>query len=103
MRWSYFKSVRGIDLKSYFLKRNLDTRQKIKQFLETRNFTYSQNELNIIYDTVIPKKKEAPKKQGVKKQNVKKPNRKKTLLPQKKKRVRNSNQRKRYVSGSLDK
>ena len=98
MRWSYFKYVRGINEKKYFEKRNLISKDKIKSFLDKNNFTYSENELQIIYDTVLPKEKPEVKKQT--RQTVK---RKEPVLPQKKKRVRNSSKRKRHVSGSLDK
>lgn len=98
MKWSYFKNARRINEKKYFTKRKLTSKDKIKSFLDKNNFTYSENELQIIYDTVLPKQK--PK---VKKPETKKPERKKSVLPQKKKRVRNSSKRKRHVSGSLDK
>lgn len=98
MRWSYFKNVRNINVGYYFKKRNLTSRQMIKDHLDKNNFTYSQDELKIIYDEALPEKKVEPKKQI--KKEVK---REKPLLSQKKKRIRNSSKRKRYVSGSLDK
>lgn len=98
MKWSYFKIVRGINEQKYFEKRKLTSKDKIKSFLDKNNFTYSENELQIIYDTALPQEKPE-----VKKQETKKIERKKSVLPQKKKRVRNSSKRKRHVSGSLDK
>ena len=98
MRWSYFKYVRGINEKKYFEKRNLISKDKIKSFLDKNNFTYSENELQIIYDTVLPQEKPE-----VKKKETAKIEGKKSVLPQKKKRVRNNSKRKRHVSGSLDK
>lgn len=98
MKWSYFKNARRINEKKYFTKRKLTSKDKIKSFLEKNNFTYSENELQIIYDAVLPRKKPE-----VKKQETKEVERKKPVLSQKKKRVRNSSKRKRHVSGSLDK
>lgn len=98
MKWSYFKNARSLNEKKYFEKLNLLSKNKIKSFLDKNNFTYSENELQIIYDTVLPKEKPEAKKQ-----ETKKIERKKSVLPQKKKRVRNSSKRKRHVSGSLDK
>jgi hypothetical protein len=98
MKWSYFKNARGLNEKKYFEKRKLLSKNEIKGFLDKNNFTYSENELQIIYDTVLPKEKPE-----VKKQETKKLEGKKSVLPQKKKRVRNSSKRKRHVSGSLDK
>jgi len=98
MKWSYFKIVREINEQKYFEKRKLTSKDKIKSFLDKNNFTYSENELQIIYDTVLPKEKSE-----VKKKETKKIEREKPVLPQKKKRVRNSSKRKRHVSGSLDK
>ena len=98
MRWSYFKNVRNIEIKSYFAKRGLSSKDEIKLFLDKNNFTYSENELQIIYDTALP-----IEKLEVKTKETKKLQRKKSVLPQKKKRVRNSSKRKRHVSGSLDK
>ena len=98
MKWSYFKVVRNINEKKYFTKHELTSKDKIKSFLDKNNFTYAENELQIIYDTVLPKEKPE-----VKKKETKKVERKKSVLPQKKKRVRNSSKRKRHVSGSLDK
>ena len=101
MRWSYFKYVRNIDEKYFFEKRSLTTKDKIKDYLDKNSFTYTEDELKLIYESVLPKKQD-PKPEQTEKPK-RKFERKKAVLSQKKKIVRNSSKRKGYVSGSLDK
>jgi arginine repressor len=104
MRWAYFKNVRNINLHHFFEKRKIKTKEEILNFLNDNNFTFSQEELNNIY-TVLNPVVEKPNAKNLKeeiKQTEKESKDNKALLPQKKKRVRNSSKRKRHVSGSMD-
>lgn len=97
MMWSYFKRVRNLKVKKFFTKKGLVTKDTIKDYLDKNNFTYSNNELKEIYDDMsITETKKQEKESEVVKQ------RKEIVFPQKEKRIRDSNKRKRYVSGSID-
>jgi len=98
MRWSYFKNIRNLNVKSFFKKKNLKTKEEIKSFLDEKNFTFSKEELNVIYEEVIPKEPEPLKKP----KTIKSSDRKQPVLSQKKKSVRSRSKRKSNVSKSLD-
>jgi len=97
MIWSYFKRVRNLKVKKFFTKKGLLTKDSIKDYLDKNNFTYSNNELKEIYDDMSITKTRKKEKNPF---DVKQ--REEIVLPQKKKRIRNRSERKRYVSGSLD-
>ena len=98
MRWSYFKNIRNLNVRSFFEKKNIKTKDEIKSFLSQKDFTFSKEELNVIYEQVIPKKSEPPKKTEVDELS----SRKQPVLPQKKKSVRSRSKRKSNVSKGVD-
>ena len=104
MNWNYFKTIKNLKVKKYFDKRRLSTKEEIKNFLDKENFTFTNKELEDIYATVNPPNpKSSQKTKKPEQKKTAKAKRVKTVLPQKKKNIRNGPRKKpiRHVSGSM--
>lgn len=107
MRWSYFKNIRNLDIKSFFNKKNMISKDQIKNYLIKNNFTFSEEELKDIYDIVLPKpiidKVEEADQASEEKETIEVIyERESSLLSQKKKSLRSYSKGKSNVSGSMD-
>jgi len=97
MNWKYFLKVRRLNVKRHFLSRDIKSKKEIINYLNKNNFTFNQDDVDIIYDTIKPEQKKEPAKS--KRKPADKP-----MLSQEKKSVRrrSKKRKKEYVSGSMD-
>ena len=97
MKWDYFLKVRKLNIKKHFTTRNISSKKEIIDYLNKNNFTFTEDEVDNIYDTIKPTEKEKPKIRKSEKEKL-------PVLSQKKKSLRSSprKRKKRHVSGSMD-